>query len=195
MKSKKFFIFALLSLLSYCSAWAQWVHATGTDSGFIVALTADQRNLFAGGDKGLYRSTNYGLDWHSVNISFASNIGSITSLINVGNYVLTGAFDGGIYRSTNNGEEWETSLKILLVYALARRDSVLFATACTLNDNGLRRSTDFGVTWEDIFEADCSPSILVSDTSIMIGFVKLYASTDNGDHWKEAVSNPFRPGS
>ncbi|TAK55219.1 MAG: hypothetical protein EPO24_12335, partial [Bacteroidetes bacterium] len=71
------------------SAYAQWVQTPGTSGKDLFALSGDGPNLFAGGLDSLYRSTNYGMTWHSVATDLPSS-SVVISLLNSDETVIAG---------------------------------------------------------------------------------------------------------
>jgi photosystem II stability/assembly factor-like uncharacterized protein len=96
----------------------------------VLALTANERGLFAGTDcGGIYSSTNNGSSWTAANTGLSAN--TILSLLAYGDILFAGTDFSGVFMSRDNGASW-TSFNGGLpdnraVLCLCVRDSTLFA--------------------------------------------------------------------
>jgi len=156
--------------------------------------------LFAGtADGRLYLSTNYGVDWDSINTG-RDSLGSINALTAVGANLVVGAFGYGwgggeqVFVSPDDGKHWNTvwgmnGLKwngFLCFYAV---DSFLLAGSV-----GMEYSKDTGKYWKDIgnpyYSGGGPRSILVIDSTWFAGdYDKAVSrSTDNGRNWSWCIA-------
>jgi photosystem II stability/assembly factor-like uncharacterized protein len=184
----------------------QWRRLPGPGGASIDALFSHGDYLFAGGDTGIYRSTDQGQSWKSVNLRGSDQFPHITSFTAVGGTIFAGSSDQPMFRSTDNGLTW-TRMEVpedittffhsdvpIAITALASIGGSLFAgTKCSSHAPipcGIHRSTDNGKTWTRVGKG-------VADTSVrslaVIG-AELFAgggfagggvliSRDNGLSW------------
>jgi photosystem II stability/assembly factor-like uncharacterized protein len=139
------------STLFYSSGGSNWfisslnvinIKAIAVNGNFILAG--------AGGNAGVYLSTNNGNNWTTTSL----NNKSVYSLALNGNYAYAGT-GGGVYYSQDSGYTWtRSSLNNDLVYSLAVSGSVVYAGT---ELNGVFLSTDNGLNWSQLndgFPAD-----------------------------------------
>ena len=88
---------------------AQWVQTSGpSGDGDIQCMAVNGNNLFAGSlTGGVYRSTNNGTSWTSVNAGLTNPI--INALTIKGNDLFAATYFGGVFLSTDNGGSWTPS--------------------------------------------------------------------------------------
>jgi photosystem II stability/assembly factor-like uncharacterized protein len=150
----------------------------------VIALFADGTNLFAGTDIGVYLSTNYGDNWHSVNDGIKIDyIRCFT--INDSNLFAGG--DSGVFLSTNNGSSWTSvtnDLPCIGVNALTSIGSNILAGT----NQGVFRSTDNGQNWSDANNGmNHSPQIytfqIIGNQVIAGAYGGAYLSNDAGVSW------------
>ena len=195
-----------------------WTHSSMTlDFGSGVnAVEISPTNplvVFAGGNKGIFRSTDGGASW--TNVLPQTNFGVNEILINPGNEQLVfAATDKGLYRSTDGGANW-TQLYTTACYDIKCKANSNSEMYCVKNNNALIKceffkSTDFGATWTiqsagwynstDPARNDGGARIAVTPANpnrIYVyligeakandyGFIGIYKSDDSGTTW----SNP-----
>lgn len=190
----------------YAAAWGGGLHRS-TDNGatwsqapltntWIYSIAATSSGpVFAGGydASGVYRTTNNGVSWQSLNTGL-SGLGvtalavddSGAILLGTGNYAETG---GGVYRSTNSGASW-TSISVGLPTSMVHAFAVTATGqyfAGTLG-SGIYRSTNRGANWSAVNGSLGSPvirSLLATPGNLFAatGTAGVYRSTDNGGNW------------
>jgi len=157
----------------------------GLSNGQIVrAFTTIGNNIFAGTQSnGVYKSTDNGLNWISVNNGLSNQ--NILSLTSYNNFLYAGTSLGGIYQSTNNGDYWVAVSNGLGNNAkvntlLTKGTSIYAGTASgvyvTTNNGGLW--TQSGLTWD-------TRILFLNGNTIYAGTYLggLHISTDNGTSW------------
>ena len=157
----------------------------GMNTGKIVkAYTTIGNNIFAGTQSnGVYKSTDNGLNWISVNNGLSNQ--NILSLTSYNNFLYAGTSLGGIYQSTNNGDYWVAVSNGLGNNAkvntlLTKGTSIYAGTASgvfmTTNNGGLW--TQSGLTWD-------TRILYLNGNTIYAGTYLggLHISTDNGTSW------------
>lgn len=161
--------------------WSQ--SPDGTIGDEVHAFTNKDSLLFAATDRGLYRTSNHGVNWSNVTeATFGGNAYSIANAQSGELYIGT---NWGVYRSTNNGDEWESlGLSSFVISSLAiNPNNDLFAGTETGN---LFRSTDGGMNWTNSnFTGETITCLTISgDGDIIAGsYGGVYRSTDNGESW------------
>jgi photosystem II stability/assembly factor-like uncharacterized protein len=170
----------------------------------INSITSIGQTLFMGTtyDDGVYKSTNYGLTWESVNEGMGPK--DVRALVvTQSSYLIAGSHYAGVYRSTDNGESWNKSVSgfpagssILSMFNADR--GVLAGTR-----DGIYKTTNNGTTWVKLTgESDTinygevrgiSSSGLVIYAAITYKYHGIvYKSTDFGDTWTRS-GNGFSP--
>ncbi len=103
--------------------------------------------LFAGTDRGLYRSHNWGLDWEPVQQAGLEGLGAVHQVLPIGPRVYAGG-DGGLYLSDDFGATWSRALAGTTVLSvLSSRYPTADPTLFAGTTEGLVRSPDAGRTF------------------------------------------------
>ena len=191
------------------SVFSQWQRITGQIQGSISCFTSIGTKLFAGtADGRLYLSTNYGVDWDSINTG-RDSLGSIHALTAVGANLVVSAFGHGwsggeqVFVSPDDGKHWNTvwgmnGLNWSGFNCFYTIDSFLLAGSV-----GIQYSKDTGKYWKDIgnpyYSGGGPRSILVIDSSWFAGDYDkgVSRSTDNGRNWTWCLlgeNDTFAPG-
>ncbi len=176
----------------------------------ITALAVDSANLFVGaGYSGVYRSTDNGTSWTSVDSGLTGNIVTALAISPAsGGASSTNLFAGavlpvpvpvvgqvppqpygGVYLSTNNGESWaavDSGLPHTLVTVLAVKDTNIFAGT----SRGVFLSTNNGTSWTQMNNGLTDTIInafAVKGTNLFTGTANgIFLSTNNGASWTAA---------
>ena len=161
-----------------------WVQ-TSLNNKDIYSFATSGNKIFAGGDNGVYLSTDNGNSWTLGNTGLTGY--DVDALLNYGNNIFAGTGDN-VYLSTNNGTNWvasDTGFSISGVFALAKKENNIFVgTYC----NGVYLSTDNGNNWISVNTGLTDlyiKAIAVKDSSIFVGtgYDGVYISTNNGNSW------------
>ena len=170
----------------------------------------DVNTIYVGSPAGgIWKTINGGTTWTPKGDDLA-NLGVSDIVINPTNtnilYIATGDWDGrhnrsiGVFKSTNGGDDWASTG---LAFTLGQNDIIskllidpnnvntVFATT----RNNIKRTTDGGTTWTDVFTES---SATFNDIAYKIGsnsvlyatsiWGKFYVSTNNGANWSLASS-------
>ncbi len=192
---KNFFLVFLYALSFTSANYSQteyWKPIGGPFGGLILSLAVNGDTIFAGGQGGLFISTNKGSDWNSLGF----NETDIAQLIYCNHYLYAVGRRGGIaYNLINN------SFKEINEYALqtvAAIDSMVFIGS---EYGGVRKSTDYGSTWvsanNGIDNYDIEKIFITSNGSVLASAAgtsgnDVFRSTDWGESWHK-LSYPFPP--
>jgi len=153
-----------------CSGWPYWSYAftgihTSTDGGKtwqyrglegvnITSLAIDPDNpkqLFAGGDDGLYRSQNGGVSWSQLNLGISGPEVDCLAIDPRNSHILyAGIRNRGVYRSTNSGDSWvqrNNGLDDLRVESLAIDPETTTTIYAGTYTDGLYVSGNSGQSW------------------------------------------------
>ncbi len=142
--------------------------------------------------KGVFRSTNSGTNWTTVNTGLTSL--NVNQVFVVGGN-LYAATMGGIFKSTNNGTNWTAinngfSFTSIPVDKLASNGTNLFAGSTY---EGLWLSTNSGALWSIISSSSPLTDAAELSASGSYCFVRsggdLYRTTDNGAHWTQVYND------
>ena len=174
-----------------------WSTVQPFPSGFVVtAIVSDAGNFYALCSSGrLYRSTDEGLSWSSLHVSFSSR--PIRTAVSIGTEFFVGE-DYGLYRTSDNGTHWTSSDSACLStcgFALAYRadannNGLLFAGDIA----GISMSADHGRYWKHLRDGD-TPLLALSGNKLFAGTVAgLFASTDSGSTWNKLTNGILKGG-
>lgn len=171
------FFILLVSLSS--SAEAQWENMTGVYVDDITCMEPNGQEIFAGTDWGIYYSKNYGKNWVSFDHKYRSS--TINEIVLEGSKLIVGAW-GSVSVYNFDGEEWirQTTSGVIYAEEIVVIDSNIFVAAY----NGLYRSSDFGVSWEQIMDKSARSIILHNDKILAAVSSGISVSTNNGQSWE-----------
>ncbi|MEO8087601.1 MAG: T9SS type A sorting domain-containing protein [Bacteroidota bacterium] len=210
MKTKIFISAVLLiAMLTPCASIAQGVNGNSLHwvrtpfSHDAETLCVHDGFLFAGGENGLYRSSDEGNIWMSVVNGLNGNTNSpeVQLLYSYGNYLLAKVVDWGIYRSMDNGNNWKRSSIPLSPFTFVTQGRYLFAETGMID-----RSPDSGSIWEEAdsgitpkmagHHAPCFGLASIGNTLITANKDgQLFRSTNGGLLWDSTSSHfhiPFQ---
>lgn len=145
----------------------------------VNCFTVKDNIIFAGTEyKGIYLSTNNGLNW----VSSSLNNQTIYGLAVAGGYVLAGG--GGVFSSSDNGTSWNLVNNTFGVRELKANGNVLYAGG----GDGVYVSHDYGVNWDHPLIINLPvEAISYSGNIIFAGsYNGIYRSTNSGLNWNFA---------
>src|SRR5436190_1825489 len=142
----------------------------------IISLLADDPNLFASLEQGVFMSSDRGLHWSKTNLS-----GSF--LVKAQNRI----FIGGQY-SDDHGAHWSAYDNSQGPDGLTSLGSTLF---CSTGDKGVFSSTDQGMHWTACNNGITDHTLLaiatIGETLLASSrYVGVYRSTDSGKSWQNS---------
>ena len=73
-------------------------------SNIVITLTVNGTNIYAGTTAGLFKSTDNGNSWNTVNSGLGTTY--ILFLYSFNSYLFAGTYNGGVYESSNGGANW-----------------------------------------------------------------------------------------
>jgi photosystem II stability/assembly factor-like uncharacterized protein len=144
---KAIILFLSIIILQQIS-FAQWEQTAGPQGANIQSIfSTDNKTFYAGTfGKGIYKTTNKGATWNSMNNGLTSpNSQYVYSFASSGNYLFAGNQDG-IYRTNIDNNVWEpanSGIENTIMFSLLSVPGYLFAGG----SNGVFKSTDNGSTW------------------------------------------------
>lgn len=148
-------------------------------------------NLFTATVDGIYFSTDEGANWIRKSEGILHGSGAtyiFTESIWEHNGVLfTGAYSG-IFRSTNGGENWLTTNVTGLQHVWAKNftvhDGIIFAARESINNPVGYKSTDDGLTWQNITFQYPTITFFSEPGKLFAGTIHgAWLSTNNGINW------------
>ena len=166
-----------------------WSYIAALDGAIIFTYYCEGSNIYAGGQNKLYRSTDNGNTFTTINLNFPFGIVNIYSITSIGSTLFAGTSYDGVYKSTDNGSNWSpanTGMGPKDVRAVtATNSSTLIAGTHYV---AMYRSTDLGASWNKSvtgFPAGISIlSLLGSESGIYAGTRDgVYRTENNGNSW------------
>lgn len=149
---------------------------TRAQTGFIDIGVNYNGHIWLISEDTVLRSTNDGVSWNSF-LPMAQTPQCVA--FNSNNHVFVGTLSSGLYKSTNNGTNW-TNYNFGIQYAgvqfikINRRDHIFIGMSY---DEGLRYSTDNGVSWDTLISGAIRSSKIESMTLSGDGF--LFVATNS----------------
>ena len=149
MKKISFLVFILSITISSQNYWER----VGVRLANVNQLIINSDGyIFAGTDRGVFRSTNNGDSWDEKYDDYTDrNISAID--INSNNDIFIAIYEflppivtHRMYRSTDNGESWVELNNLYVSYLNINSNNNIFAGTT----NGVLRSTDNGVNWSEV---------------------------------------------
>lgn len=194
----KIFLSILIFTFSSFNVFSQWQFSNGPTGGSIFSLTKLGTNIYAGTARGVYYSTNDGLNWSKISINLYEAVGAI---ISQNNYMCAGTWGKGVYFSSDNGVNWaQSSLNSSKFNAIISGSNNTIFAGCNYTVkgpiSGMYASINNGVNWSlrglinyRIY------SLALSDNKILAGTEDsgIYISSNNGYNWiKSNFNNVMR---
>ncbi len=189
-------------------SWGRVGITSGLHSDALVRDLANHPNrpgiVFAGTDKGLYRSEDAGMNWRMVDTPMSgSSVWAVTVDSADPNLMFAGTGTPnpcGVFRSTDGGKTWEKrpvdiaeecpNVGVPRVTGIAIDPVNHRDVWVGLEVDGLRHSSDSGDTWESINGAIPNPdvhNVAVAGgppkTVVVVVNNDVYTSDDNGANW------------
>jgi photosystem II stability/assembly factor-like uncharacterized protein len=170
-----------------------WSYITYLDGAIIFSYYCMGDTIFAGGQTKIYRSTDNGNNFTTINLNLGFSIVNISAITSVGSTLYAATSYDGVYKSTDFGSNWipaNEGMGPKDVRALTLTDSsTLIAGSHYV---GMYRSTDMGDSWNKSvtgFPAGSSIlSLLATGSSVFAGTRDgVYRTDDIGDNWTKLI--------
>ena len=166
-----------------------WMNVQPLEGAIIFSYYCMGDTIFAGGQTKIYRSTNNGNTFTTINLNLGFSIVNIYSFTYVGSTLFAATSYDGVYKSTDFGFNWTAANEGMGpkdVRALTTTNSSTLISGT--HYVGMYRSTDLGLSWNKSmsgFPAGISIlSLLESESSIYAGTRDgVYRTDNNGDSW------------
>lgn len=158
---------------------------TGLTNKNVTTLGAMNGFIFAGVDgnvSGIFRSSNFGLNWEFIPQSQQPNLKYINCIaVNADStFLFAGASWYGLYRSSDNGVSWDyLGFPNSINFSVAVKDTNIFLGF----DGGCYRSTNNGTNW-----GDATSGLNSGVLSLMILGDTLYAGTSEKGVYKRSLT-------
>jgi photosystem II stability/assembly factor-like uncharacterized protein len=197
---KRLLFFALCaSLVSASTVFSQsaeqWRRLPGPnpEGASIEVIFSHGDSIFAGGHDGVFRSTDQGQSWKSVNLPETNP--SITSSTAVGGTIFAGSSAWPIFRSNDNGLTWTrmevpedrtTFFPIAITALAAIGDTLVAGTKCESHSPipcGIYRSTDNGKNWAQVGKGSILSIAVIGAELFAGGKYSAFRSSDLGANW------------
>lgn len=194
MKHLSFFIAIWFTFFPFTSE-AQtdfWERTDGPYDAIVYTLVSNSDgHLFAGTNRGIFRSTDQGQHWSEIGVGVSllenTSIRAIFILPN-GDILVSNFFD--VFRSTDKGNTWiKTGFNTKEIRGFARNptNGELFAALGFALDGSVYRSTDNGLTWTPTgLSGNYVYTVAIAANGGLFAGTKngIFRSTDNGVTWK-----------
>ena len=158
----------------------------------ISSLTHFDDFLFVGTKTGIYKSTNFGVNWNQTSI----NLDTVNTLSSdsYNNYIFAGVNNNKYYVSSNGGFNWKkdsinSGVKSVEILSLIENSGKLFGG---IPNHGIYYSTNNGVDWTQSSLNNLTvTSFTVNGGNIYAGTTTngLYFSSNNGNSWAPSTLN------
>jgi len=186
---KKYILIILLLIiindLTASDYWYQPMYGLPTKS-----IEISGNNIFVGTSNGIWRSTDSGNSWVSVNNGLT--ILDITNIAVLDSYVFA-SNKLGLFKSTDNGEKWELVpfLKNYMISSIATSGSTLFIGT----KHCIFISSDYGENWTEVGLKENIKNVFnvcVNEQGVFASSYTdgLYYSADNGATWTKLSALP-----
>lgn len=166
-----------------------WINVQPLEGAIIFSYYCAGDTIFAGGQTKIYRSTDNGNNFTTINLDPGFSIVNIYAFASINSTLYTATSYDGVYKSTDFGSNWipaNEGMGPKDVRALTRTNSSTLIAGT--HYVGMYRSTDQGAFWNKSmngFPAGISIlSLLESESSIYAGTRDgVYRTDDNGNNW------------
>ncbi len=167
----------------------------------VSASRGGERAVFAGTEKGAWRSRDGGLTWERLGVLRPAVFAlAMSPAFDVDRTVFVGAANAGVFRSTDGGTTWSRAtagigdpvIEALGISPDFAVDRTVFAAT---KSGGVYRTTDGGETWQYAGLAGeflrciaLSPGFAADRTVFAGGWNGVLRSTDGGASWREVLN-------
>ncbi len=162
--------------------YGNWSHVFPAAN--VRALVASGPEIVVGAyGTGVFRSPDNGTSWSAANSGLTSL--SVQALAYNGTLMLTGT-TAGVFRSTNRGASWTSTNLTISTLSLVIAGNIQLAGTTM---GRIYRSSDFGATWVQVFDATKQVLALSSHASAFFAGLQengVLRSTDGGMQWAPA---------
>ncbi len=182
----RFLLWTVLLVIAANPLFAQWSSINPPSWGTVYAFASSGSALYAGSTNGVFRSTDNGTEWETMNSGMPG--GTITCLVFSGTDLYAGTEGGYVFELPDGATSWKVlglTQDFSRVNGLAVSGRNLLAGTST----GVYRSTNGGATWSAVSSGWPSPaswSIAVpGGAALFAGGQGIFRSTNAGKDWTE----------
>ncbi|HWF44319.1 MAG TPA: hypothetical protein VG537_06735 [Candidatus Kapabacteria bacterium] len=160
------------------------------DSFPVEVFAAEGQQIYAGGNRGVFFSSDDGISWNHASDGMAGDTNVWALVVNAGIVYAAGQYDG-VYRSKDQGRDWTVSnigfSDTIGVRSLIESGQDIFAGSWGY---GVFKSSDEGITWVSVDSGLPSGlsgnSLIIVNGSLIVGTSDdIFISTDLGGEWKQ----------
>ena len=164
-------------------SWMPYANGIPNDATVSSFLVVGNTTYATTDQHGIYRIKEGDTSWHRIDQNLPDDV-DLNAITSINNTLILGTFNYGIFISSNQGLHWQQSANQLNhtpIRSLLPYKKILFAGT----DDGIYKSTDYGITWKHIY-------INVQTNGFTVLNDKIYAAlmngaimtTDEGANWK-----------
>ncbi|MBK9247414.1 MAG: hypothetical protein IPM69_04705 [Ignavibacteria bacterium] len=183
--SFKAFWISIVFFLTFSGVQAQWKQCNGLKGENITCFGVIDSTIYAGGNGGLYCSTDNGESWKITDFTFPIQTMSVSgNTLYVGVSASRYNSNDGIYKSTDKGIHWDiidsTNYWDEVYSIITNGSTIVIGTK-----NGIYLSQDDGMHWRNLKSEYSITAIELIDTVLFIGTREngIFKSIDYGGNW------------
>lgn len=189
MKIKYFIAIIFILLIRNTGVMSQWIHSANLDSHTILEIAVKDNFIFAGTEtSGVFRSSNNGTNWVSINSGIGNSYVSSFAVIGSGIFASTG---DGVFHSSNYGSNWTSASGELpggVIKKLVTRNNFVYAG---FGLAGVFKTTNDGNNWTRfaLGEGDKLFTMYATSSEFYISIANtILRTTDDGMSFNSAIS-------
>jgi len=183
------------------SNWRNWIYLDfiGTNLNSLAIDPTSDRTVYAGSwSSGVYKSTNGGDSWISINSGLTNSYVYSLAIDPITPQIVYAGTHGGVFKSTDGGDTWSATNSGLIntfVYSIAI-DPLSPQTVYVGTLSGIFKSSTGGNNWSpvntgitDYFVYSLAIDPVTPQTVYAGTFGGVFKSTDGGNNWSETILN------
>ena len=166
-----------------------WFNVDDLEGASIFSYYCKDSLIIAGGRNKIYKSTNYGSSFTTIDLIFPFSIVNIYDITSIGTTLFMATSYDGVYKSTDGGLTWSSvnngmGPKDVRALTVGGSSNIIAGTHYV----GIYRSTDMGSNWNKStngFPAGSSIESMIATPGFIFAGTRdgVYRTADNGESW------------